>query len=133
VSHFSRIRTRFRNRNALLECLAEMGLSVEEETTIRGYRGLLNVDVAARSADGSEIGFLINGDGSFDLVADWWTKKGSGKGRIVRKLEEMAGRIQQEYTRRIVLEQARNDGFSVVEETGEKDGSIRIVVRRWVP
>lgn len=132
VSHFSRVKTEFKNRDALLRCLSEMGLSVEQDTTIRGYRGLQNVDIAAKAKNGSEIGFLQNSDGSFDMVADWWAKNGKGKEKIIKELKDMAGRVQQEYARRIVLSQVQNEGFSVVEEKEEKDGSIRIVVRRWV-
>lgn len=131
MSHFSRVKTEFRNRDALLSCLAGMGLSVEEDATIRGYRGLQNVDLAARSRNGSEIGFIRNSDGSYDMVADWWTKKGQGEEELARELQEMAGKVQQEYARRVVLEQTRSEGFSVMEEIQEQDGSIRIIVRRW--
>ncbi len=131
MSHFSRVKTEFRNREALLSSLAEMGFSVEQDAMIRGYRGLQNVDIAARSRDGNEIGFIRNSDGSYDMVADWWTKKGPKEEELARDLQEMAGRVQQEYARRVVLEQTRSEGFSVVEETKEQDGSIRIIVRRW--
>jgi hypothetical protein len=90
------------------------------------------VDIAARSNNGSEIGFLQNSDGSFDMVADWWTKKGNGGQQLIRDLDDLAGKVQQEYARHVVLEQAKNDGFSVVSEQTGEDGSIRIVVRRWV-
>lgn len=136
MSHFSRIKTSFTNRDALVRCLTDLGLSVEQNTAIRGYRGLQNVEIAARSSDGGEIGFLQNRDGSFDMVADWWTKKGNkgdGGQQLIRELNQLAGKVQQEYARRILLEQAKNDGFSVVEEQYGEDGSIRIVVRRWVP
>ncbi|OPY36501.1 MAG: hypothetical protein A4E35_02041 [Methanoregula sp. PtaU1.Bin051] len=133
MSHFSRVKTRFKNRDALIECLEDAEFSIRQDTTIRGYRGLQNVDIAARAKNGSEIGFVKNSDGSFDMVADWWTKTGRGEQQLARSLQVMAEKVQQDYARRMVLEQARNDGFSVVEETEEKDGSIRIVVRRWVP
>jgi hypothetical protein len=132
VSHFSRLKTEFKNRDALIQCLTDMDLTVEQDTTIRGYRGLQNVDIAARASNGSEIGFLQNGDGSFDMVADWWVKKGEGKEKLARHLKDMAAKVQQEYARRIVVEQAAREGFSIVEEKNETDGSIRILVRRWV-
>lgn len=132
MSHFSRIKTQFKNRDALVRCLEDLELSIGLDTTIRGYRGLQNVDIAARAENGSEIGFLRNSDGSFDMVADWWTKKGTGGQQLVRELNDLAGKVQQEYARRIVLEQTKSEGFSVVEERNEEDGSIRIIVRRWV-
>lgn len=132
MSHFSRIKTQFKNRDALVRCLEGLGLSIGLDTTIRGYRGLQNVDIAARAKNGSEIGFLRNSDGSFDMVADWWTKKGTGGQQLVSELNDLAGKVQQEYARHIVLEQTKSEGFSVVEERKEEDGSIRIIVRRWV-
>jgi hypothetical protein len=39
--------------------------------------------------------------------------------------------IQKEYAKKMVLEQTARDGFEVVSETEEQDGTVRIVVRRW--
>jgi hypothetical protein len=132
MSHFSRIKTQFKNREALVSCLSEMGLSIEYDTAIQGFRGQQNVDIAARGRNGHDIGFMKNADGSYDMVADWWAKAGSREQEIARALQEQAGRIQQEYARRMVLAQVQSEGFSVVEEQTEQDGSVRIVVRRWV-
>jgi len=133
MSHFSRIKTQFRNRAALEACLSDVGFTVETATTIQGHRGQVNVDLAAKKRSGYEIGFIKNSDGSYDMVGDWWAKGGITEAKLARALQEQAGRIQQEYARRVVLEETSREGFSVVQQVEEEDGTIRIVVRRWVP
>ena len=132
VSHFSRIKTRFRNRQTLVTCLTDMGFVVEPDTTIRGYRGLVNVEIAARNASGYDIGFIKSPDGSFDMVGDWWRAGGLKEQELAQALQARAKKIQQEYARRVVLEETRKEGFFVVQQVEEEDGTIRIVVRRWV-
>jgi len=132
MSHFSRIKTRFRNREALTACLQEMGFIVETNTAIQGYRGQVNVDIAARNTAGQNIGFVKNSDGSYDMVGDWWAKGRRKEQNLARALQDQAGRIQQEYARRVVIEEANREGFSVVQQVTEEDGTLRIVVRRWV-
>jgi hypothetical protein len=132
MSHFSRIRTTFRHRGALVRCLQELGYLVEESTTVQGHHGCHSVDIAARSKQGYGIGFVQNGDGSFDMVADWWGVKASSQKKMAEKLREQAGIIQKEYAKKMVLEQTAKDGFEVISQTEEEDGTVRIVVRRWV-
>jgi hypothetical protein len=65
------------------------------------------------------------------MVADWWGVKGAEERTITQELEKQAGSIQKEYAKKMVLEQAARDGFDVVSQTEEQDGTLRIVVRRW--
>ncbi|HOX34700.1 MAG TPA: DUF1257 domain-containing protein [Methanoregulaceae archaeon] len=132
MSHFSRIKTQFKNRDALIDCLTGMDFIIGTDTTIRGHRGLINVDIAAKNRQGNEIGFVRNADGSYDMVGDWWAKGGVKEQDLARALQEQAGRIQQEYARCIVIEETKKEGFSVVRQVEEEDGAIRILVRRWV-
>jgi len=131
MSHFSRIRTTFRHREALVQCMQELGYSVETDTTIKGYHGLHNVDIAARKSDGYALGFVKNADGAYDLVADWWGVTGKSEQKVAEELKRQAGAIQQEYAKRMVLEQAVKEGFELVSEKDEQDGTVRLVVRRW--
>jgi len=131
MSHFSRIRTTFRHREALVQCIQELGYSVETDTTIKGHHGLHNVDIAARKKGGYAIGFVKNTDGVYDLVADWWGVSGTNEQKIAEELKRQAGAIQQEYAKKMVLEQAGKEGFELVSEKDEQDGTVRLVVRRW--
>jgi len=131
MSHFSRITTKFRHRQALIQCLQEMGHMVETDTTIKGYHGQHSVDIAVIINHGYGIGFVKNSNGTYDMVADWWGIRGTGQKKIADELKVQAELIQKEYAKKIVLEQAKEEGFDVVSQTEEADGSVRIVVRRW--
>jgi len=131
VSHFSRIRTKFRHRQALVECLQGLGYSVETDTTVKGYHGHHDVEIAARNSGGYGIGFVKNTDGTYDMVADLWGAGSRTHTKMTAELDAQAGLIQKAYAKKMVLEQARADGFDVVSQVEEKDGTLRIVVRRW--
>jgi len=130
MSHYSRVRTQFRHREALIQCLEQLGYTVETDTMIRGYRGQHAVDIAVKTAKGYGVGFVRNGE-TYDMVADWWGVSGVGEKQLANELQEHAGRIQKEYAKAMVLEQAAKEGFSLVSQTDEADGTVRLVVRRW--
>ena len=46
MSHFSRVKTAFRDRSVLAQCLEEMGYQVECGGSVRGYHGVQKVDLA---------------------------------------------------------------------------------------
>ncbi|MFA5266491.1 MAG: DUF1257 domain-containing protein [Methanoregula sp.] len=131
MSHYSRVRTRFHNREALIASLKNLGYEVETDTVIHGHHGEHTVDIAVRKTKGYGIGFVKGPDGTYDMVADWWGVKGAGERKIMQELEQQAGTIQKEYAKKMVLDQAAKDGFDVMSQTEEQDGTLRIVVRRW--
>jgi alanine racemase len=131
MSHYSRVKTQFRHREALIACLKNLGYNVETDTVIQGHHGEHTVDIAVRKAKGYGVGFVKSPDGTYDMVADWWGVAGSDERNITRELVQQADAIQKEYAKKMVLEQAALDGFEIVSETEEQDGTLRIVVRRW--
>ncbi len=131
MSHFSKIKTKIKSREILIRCLQEMGYTIQTGGYLKGYSGQRTVDLAIQLEKGYGVGFALNTDGSYDIVADWWGVKGSRKNRIIRDLETKVCQIQQEYAVRAVLDQTHQQGYSMVEKEVEKDGRIRIVLRRW--
>ncbi|NLD56753.1 MAG: DUF1257 domain-containing protein [Methanomicrobiales archaeon] len=131
MSHYSRIKTQFHNRDALVACLKQMGHTVETDAVIRGHHGEHQVDIAVKMKKGCGIGFVQGADGTYDMVADWWGVAGTDERKMTQELSEAAGTIQKEYAKQMVLSSAAKDGFSVVSQAEEADGSVRIVVRRW--
>jgi hypothetical protein len=125
------MKTRFRHREVLISCLQDLGFSPETDTTIRGHDGLHNVDIAVKTAGGYGIGFVQTADETYDMVADWWGITGIGQKKIALELKRQAGTIQKEYARKMVLLETEKDGFEVVSQTEDADGTVRIVVRRW--
>lgn len=131
MSHYSRVKTQFRHREALVTCLKNLGYEVETDTVIRGHHGEHDVDIAARIKKGYGVGFVKSPDGTYDMVADWWGVAGTEERKITQELAVQAGAIQKEYAKKMVLEQAAHDGFEIISQSEEQDGTLRIVVRRW--
>ncbi len=135
MSHFTRMRTKIRDRQTLTRCLEEMGHQVQEGGTIRGYQGREKVDLRVTTGRGYEIGFRRTGDGSYELIADWWGVRGTSQAQFTRELqqqfEEVQREVRRQYALQTVLEKSREQGFNVVEQQEQEDGTIRVVVRRW--
>ncbi len=128
MSHFTTVKTKITDLDALRAALADLGYAVvEDEARIRGWRNTSqSADIAARLG-AFDIGFRRGADGTYDAVADWWgvkTYEGVSQGDFMR-------RVTQRYAYRKVVGEAGRQGYTVVEEQNEADQSIRLVVRRW--
>ncbi|WP_425059579.1 hypothetical protein SCACP_01700 [Sporomusa carbonis] len=126
MSHFTEVATKIANKELLVACLKELGYTVEEKTTIKGYRGQETpVDIAVRMRQGYDIGFTLGPDGTYSFVADWFGVQGTNQ-------QEFTAKVQQQYALTTVIDQISRQGFNVVEQQREATGEIRLVVRRWV-
>lgn len=132
MSHFSRLKTKLRDKDVLIQSLSEMGFSIRNGGRIRGYEGEHEVDLAVETAGGFGIGFVEAPDGTFDMVADSWAVGGRKQQKVLTGLERTMERIQQEYAVKSVLAQTEREGYELVEQVQEENGTVRIVVRRWV-
>lgn len=121
------------NLVALKKALEAMELKFTEaeqgqQVNVRGYRG--DKLQAAMSIDMGryDIGVVGNEDGTYDIIADWWgveTTKGVSE-------EEFKNTLSQKYQYHNVKQACEEKGYAVEEEVNEEDGSIRLVVRKWV-
>ncbi|HWP34602.1 MAG TPA: DUF1257 domain-containing protein [Thermodesulfobacteriota bacterium] len=128
MSHFTTVKTKITDQEALVAALEDLGYrTVRGETVIRGWRQATErVDVAARLG-AFDIGFRRGADGTYDAVADWWgvrTYEGVSQSEFMR-------RVTQRYAYHKVLSEARRRGYALVEEEVQPDQSIRLVVRKW--
>jgi hypothetical protein len=133
MSHFTKCELKMTNLAALKQALADLQLRFQsadegQSVTVRGYRG--DTLQAAMSIDmGSyDIGVVANADGTYDLTADWWgveTTKGVSEA-------EFKDQLSQKYQYHNVKMACEEKGYAVEEEVNEEDGSIRLVVRKWV-
>lgn len=124
MSHFTRIRTQLRNIATVQRALEDMGYNVEEKQTVRGYRGSqINADLVVRMDGGFDIGFTQQAEDEVAMVADFWGLK--------LDKETFLKQLTQRYAYHTVMEQAQAEGFQVVTEENQQDGSIRLVVQRW--
>ena len=126
MSHFTQVATKLSNKEMLLRVLREMGFEVQEKAQIRGYRGQETyADIAVRMKKGYDVGFLLNNDGTYSFIADWFGVEGYTQ-------EQFVSGVQRQYALATVKEQTFRQGFNLVEEQKNADGSIRVVMRRWI-
>ena len=128
MSHFTRLKTRIRDIEALMSCLREMGYRVEKGGTIGGFEGKRAVDVAVRMAQGYDVGFTRGRDGFYEVVADWWGVQEAKQGELTKQLEIA---VRRQYAISSTLQQLQTQGFNITDRTQLKDGAVRIVARRW--
>jgi len=133
MSHFTKCEMKMTNLAALRKALEDLRLAFQADETgqgvvVRGYRG--DTLRAAMSIDMGkyDIGVVANQDGTYDLTADWWgveTTKGVSEA-------EFKDLLSQKYQYHNVKMACEEKGYAVEEEVNEEDGSIRLVVRKWV-
>jgi hypothetical protein len=127
MSHFTTIRTQLVEASHLEKALVDLGHTVQHgPVTVNGYQGnTTQAELKIGTANqGYDIGFRRNGT-AYELVADWWGIKGIEQGSFVKKLT-------QRYAYHAAQEALIAEGFCLVEEEQQQDGTIHLVLRRSV-
>ena len=124
MSHFTRIRTRLEDREALIQALSDLGYPIEEGPAT-GYSGATApAEVRIPRQDGYSIGFSRTTQGTFDVVGDF---------QMMRDPVDPA-RLVQDVTRRyayhVTRRQLEQQGFALVEEDVSQDGRVHMLLRR---
>ena len=133
MSHFTKCALKMTNLAAIKKALADMELKfVEAEegqsVDVRGYQGDKLKAAISVNMGRYDVGVVDNLDGTFDITADWWgveTTNGVSE-------EEFKDRLSQRYQYHNVKQACEDKGYALEEEVNEEDGSIRLVVRKWV-
>ena len=133
MSHFTKCDLKMTNMAAILRALDDLGFAYKssdatQAVQVRGWRGQ-KLDAAIAVDMGQyDIGVVAGEHGTYDLTADWWgveTTKGVTE-------QEFKDKLSQRYAYHNVLMACEEKGYSVEEEVNEEDGSIQLVVRKWV-
>ena len=126
MSHFSTIKTKIKNKPELIEALQLLQYEVQEDQELINPIDHQHEKVKVDISIGEDIGFRLNNNGEYELVADIQTWKDPvPPKRFVEK-------ITQQYARMTVHNQIKEMGFKVEEEWEMDDNSIELVVTRWV-
>ena len=126
MSHFSTIRTKIKNKPELIEALQLLQYDVQEDLELINPLNHQHEKVKVDVSIGNDIGFRLNNNGEYELVADIQTWKDPiPPKRFVEK-------VTQQYARMTVHNQVKEMGFKVEEEWEMDDNSIELVVTRWV-
>jgi len=124
MSHFSRIKTKLVERVYLLAALKDLGYQVEEgDLKVGGFAGASQkVNIKVKLNLSYDIGFRETPTG-YELVADWWGVRGLEKDVFLDKLS-------QRYAYHATRSRLEEQGFTLVEETTDKNGEVRLVLRK---
>ena len=126
MSHFSTIKTKITKKPALLEALQILQYDVQEDQLLINPIDHQHEKVKVDISIGDDIGFRLNNNGEYELVADIQTWKDPvPPKRFVEK-------VTQQYARMTVHNQIKEMGFQVEEEWEMEDNSIELTVTRWV-
>ena len=135
MSHFTCIKTQIKNRDALVKALADIGFKeVEVHETAQhlyGYQG----DVRAQTAEliirrkylgsaSNDIGFKRQKDGQFEAIISEYDRH--------RYSQDWLNGLTQRYGYHALMATVPAQSFTVEEEQTLEDGTIRVVVTRWV-
>ena len=124
MSHFTTIKVQIKNGDVLYQILQELGYQVAQNTQVRGYMGnKTKAEYVIKQANGYDLGFRQQGE-IYELVADFW-------GANINQ-QEFINQISQKYAHRTLMETIQTEGFSVEEEEVLEDGTMRVVVGKWV-
>lgn len=124
MSHFTTIKIQIKNGEILQEVLQELGYQVECNTTVRGYQGnTTQAEYVIRQNNGYDLGFRRSGD-IYEIISDFWG------GRINQK--EFVNSISQKYAHKTLMNSVQEQGFDIEEEEVLEDGTVKVVVGKWV-
>ena len=136
MSHFSTIKTKITDRDALIEALERLGervnvpwkgTSVVELVITNPSHAEEHPTMEVDIAIGVDIGFKFNEKtGSFEFYSDHatWEKD--------IPVERFLEKLTQQYARMMIHRTIKEEGFEVQEECEMDDNSIELTVNRWV-
>ena len=126
MSHFSTIKTKIKNKPELIEALQLLQYDVQEDQELINPLDHQHEKVKVDVSIGDDIGFRRNSEGVYELVADIQTWKDPVPPK------RFVDKVTQQYARMTVHNTVKDIGFQVEEEWEMDDGSIELVVNRWV-
>ena len=126
MSHFSTIKTKIKNKPELIEALQLLQYNVQEDQELINPLDHQHEKVKVDVSIGDDIGFRRNSEGVYELVADIQTWKDPVPPK------RFVDKVTQQYARMTVHNTVKDMGFQVEEEWEMDDGSIELVVNRWV-
>ena len=125
MSHFSTIQTKIKHKPQLIEALELLQYDVQVDQELINPFNHQHEKVKVDVSIGNDIGFRLNGNGEYELVADIQTWKSPiPPKRFIEK-------VTQQYARMTVHNTMKEEGWQIAEEWEMDDNSIELTVTRW--
>ena len=128
MSHFSTIKTQLKDAERLIKALNNLGYVInQEEKFVKGYRGKFTaVDISMDLPGETKVGFKWdNISNSYELVTDLdlW--------KFELPVERFISKVTQMYAYETIISKTKEDGYQIVEQKNQNDGSIELVLTKW--
>ena len=128
MSHFSTIKTQLKDAEPLIRALNNLGYIInQEEKFVKGFRGKFTaVDISMNLPGNTKVGFKWdNNSNAYELVTDLdlW--------KFELPVERFISKITQMYAYETIISKTKEDGYQIVEQKNQNDGSIELVLTKW--
>ena len=128
MSHFSTIKTQLKDAEPLIKALKNLGYIInQEEKFVKGYKGKFTaVDISMNLPGETKVGFKWdNNSNSYELVTDLdlW--------KYELPVERFISKVTQMYAYETIISKTKEDGYQIVEQKNQNDGSIELVLTKW--
>ena len=128
MSHFSTIKTQLKDAEPLIKALNNLGYMInQEEKFVKGYRGKFTaVDISINLPGDTKVGFKWeNNSNAYELVTDLdlW--------KFDLPVERFISKVTQMYAYETIISKTKEDGYQIVEQKNQNDGSIELVLTKW--
>ena len=128
MSHFSTIKTQLKEAAPLIMALNNLGYTInQEEKFVKGYRGKFTaVDISMNLPGDTKVGFKWdNNSNTYELVTDLdlW--------KFEIPVERFISKVTQMYAYQTIISKTKEDGYQIVEQKNQNDGSIELVLTKW--
>ena len=128
MSHFSTIKTQLKDSEPLIKALNNLGYLInQEEKFVKGYKGKFTaVDISMNLPGDTKVGFKWdNNSNAYELVTDLdlW--------KFELPVERFISKVTQMYAYETIISKTKEDGYQIVEQKNQNDGSIELVLTKW--
>jgi hypothetical protein len=125
MSHFSTIKTKIKEKPYLIKALQLLQYDVQEDVELVNPIDHQHEKVKVDVSIGNDIGFRLNKDGVYELVADIQTWKDPVPPR------RFVEKVTQQYAKATILDTIEERGFTIEKESTTIDNTIELVATRW--
>ena len=128
MSHFSTIKTQLKEVKPLITALNQLGYEINHDKKfVKGYKGQFTaVDLSIDLPGNTKVGFKWNNNSNaYELVTDLdlWN--------LEIPVERFISKITQMYAYNTIVSKTKDEGYQIVEEKNQNDGSIELVLTKW--
>ena len=128
MSHFSTIKTQLKEAEPLIKALKSLGYLInQQEKFVKGYQGRFTpVDISINLPGDTKVGFKWdNNSNSYELVTDLdlW--------KFEIPVERFISKVTQMYAYNTIISKTEEQGYQILEQKNQTDGSIELVLTKW--